>query len=338
MYYTVLPKIAGGKLYSSNAARLAFLLFLILSIPIGAHHQFTEPVLAQGIKLYQAILTYGVALPSFLTAFTVAASLEYAGRKRGSKTWLGWMGKLPYFRSDNFLFSYLICGLILFIPGGLTGIVNASYSLNQVVHNTAWIPGHFHMTVAGPVFLGIIGMTLYLYGKLTGKDVKYKKLATIVPYMWMLGMAFFSHGLMAGGLMGEPRRTNMGLSYTDPSSPLFNPHYALTSSVTLVGGIVMTTAAVFYFISFFGTVFAKSTREGELELPVSEDLHEEKEVKAFMNMKPWVIITIIVIIASYTPAIINTLSTDRAIPVKAQYEPSGGANLLGGPNDTLFQK
>jgi len=39
-YYTILPKVAGGKLYSENAARLAFLLFLILSTPVGVHHQF----------------------------------------------------------------------------------------------------------------------------------------------------------------------------------------------------------------------------------------------------------------------------------------------------------
>jgi heme/copper-type cytochrome/quinol oxidase subunit 1 len=101
------------------------------------------------------MLTFGVALPSFITAFTIAASLEYAGKQRGSKGWFGWMKKLPYLDSNNYLFGYLICGLILFIFGGLTGIVNASYQLNNMVHNTAWLPGHFHMTVAGPVFLGI---------------------------------------------------------------------------------------------------------------------------------------------------------------------------------------
>src|SRR5690606_20887107 len=125
-----------------------FLLFLILSVPVGVHHQFSEPVFTPGTKLFMAILTFGVALPSFMTAFNLAASLEYAGRKRGAKGWLGWMIRLPYFKSQNFLFGYLICGMILFIFGGLSGIVNASYSLNSIVHNTSWIPGHFHMTVA----------------------------------------------------------------------------------------------------------------------------------------------------------------------------------------------
>ena len=38
MFYTILPKVAGGKLFSDLAGRIAFFGFLILSIPIGIHH------------------------------------------------------------------------------------------------------------------------------------------------------------------------------------------------------------------------------------------------------------------------------------------------------------
>ncbi|MDR0792615.1 MAG: cbb3-type cytochrome c oxidase subunit I [Chitinophagaceae bacterium] len=303
MFYTVLPKITNSKLYSSNAARLAFMLFLILSIPIGVHHQFSEPSISPNTKLYQAILTFGVAIPSFMTAFNIAATLEYAGKKRGSKGLFGWMFKLPYFRSDNFLFGYLICGLVLFIFGGLTGIVNASYSLNAVVHNTSWISGHFHMTVAGPVFLGILGMTLFAYAQLSGKEIKFKRFATISPYVWVIGIALFSHGLMAGGLMGEPRRTNLGLTYTNPDSPLFNRYWLTTTTMAMVGGIIMTFSSLLYFISFFGTVLSKRKHASTIDLPVYEDLHEEKKIPLLLNMKPWVIVMVVLIAISYIPAI-----------------------------------
>ncbi|MDE1191662.1 MAG: cbb3-type cytochrome c oxidase subunit I [Arachidicoccus sp.] len=318
MYYTILPKVAGSKLFSSNAGRLSFLLFLILSVPVGVHHQFSEPVFTPGTKFFMAILTYGVAVPSFMTAFNIAATLEYAGRKQGSKGWLGWMLHLPYLKSKNFLFGYLICGLILFIFGGLSGIVNASYSLNAVIHNTAWVPGHFHMTVAGPVFLSIIGMSIYLYAKLSGKDIKYKYFATVVPYIWMIGLVFFSHGMMAGGLMGEPRRTNLGMSYTNPESPLFNNHWVPTTTSTLIGGIIMTTAALLYFISFFATVFSKPVREQVLELPVSEDLHHEKPLPILMNMKPWLVVMFILILFAYIPALREVFKYSSS--VKAKYD------------------
>ena len=42
-WYGMLPKQAGGKLFSDSLARLAFWLFLIVSVPVGLHHQFVDP-------------------------------------------------------------------------------------------------------------------------------------------------------------------------------------------------------------------------------------------------------------------------------------------------------
>ncbi len=306
MFYTMLPKIAGGKLYSDNAGRLALFLFLILSIPVGVHHQFSEPVFDRSVKLFQSILTFGVVVPSFITAFTIGASLEHAGRKRGAKGLFGWMKKLPYWDKNNFLFAYLICGLILFIFGGATGIVNASYSLNSIVHNTDWMPGHFHMTVAGPVFLAILGMSIYLLSKLTGKEIRYKNLVTIVPYLWLIGVLIFSTGLMWGGLLGEPRRTNLGMTYTNPENPLFHSEWVPTTMLALVGGIIMTVGAVLYFWAFFATAFGKKSFEPHLDFPTAEVLHEEKEISILNNFKPWLVLMFIVILLAYVPALMDT--------------------------------
>lgn len=305
MFYTILPKVAGGKLYSDLAGRIALFLFLIFSIPVGVHHQYSDPTIAQGVKFFHGMLTYGVAIPSFITAFTLAASLEYAGRKNGAKGWFGWMKKLPYFDEKRYLFGYFICGLILFVFGGLTGIVNASYSLNTVVHNTAWLPGHFHMTVAGPVFLGIVGMSLYLYSTMSGKKVYMRSVATIVPYLWMIGMLVFSFGMSWGGLRGEPRRTNLGISYLNPDSELFRSDWVPTTLLALLGGIVMFIAAMLFVIVFFGTVFGKKTEEGRLEIPVSEAYHDEPRVALFDKFKPWIIAMAVIILLAYVPALWN---------------------------------
>ncbi len=321
-FYTILPRIAGGKLYSENAGRLAFLLFLILSIPVGVHHQFGEPSLSQGIKLFQSFLTFGVAIPSFITAFTIAASLEYAARQRGGRGLLGWMEKLPWFESKNYLFPYFINGLILFIFGGLTGMVNASYNLNNVVHNTSWIPGHFHMTVAGPVFLTILGMSLHIFSSVSGKPVRHKRLATIVPYLWTAGILVFSTGLMLGGLRGEPRRTNMGMSYLNPESPLYRPDWIPSTELAVIGGITMTLAALVYFWVFFRTLFRRRTEEGRIEVPESEPLHQEAATPVFFNLRPWVLIMFIIIAVAYIPAIENALRfTDEGAPAYTPENP-----------------
>jgi cytochrome c oxidase subunit I len=307
MFYVMLPKLAGGKLYSENAGRLAFFLFLILSIPVGVHHQFSEPAFSPSTKLFQGILTFFVVIPSFITAFTIAASLEYGAWKRGARGLFQWMGKLPYFQKDSAMFGYLICGLILFIFGGLTGIINASYALNASIHNTSWMPGHFHMTVAGPVFLAIIGMSLHIISTITGKKIKSANLYTMTPYVWSIGILIFSFGLMWGGLRGEPRRTNMGLTYLNPESNLFKPEWIPTTELALIGGVIMTVAFVIYSISLFRTLASKPAYEAKLDFPVSEPLHEEAPVAILQRFRPWVITMFIVIFLAYVPALLDAL-------------------------------
>lgn len=319
MFYVMLPKLAGGKLYSDNAGRLVFFLFLVLSIPVGVHHQFGEPSLTRSTKFLQSILTFGVAVPSFITAFTVAASLEYAHWRKGGRGIFGWLFTLPYFDRNRYLFAYLICGLILFIFGGLTGIVNASYSLNTIVHNTSWLPGHFHMTVAGPVFLAILGMSLYLIEKLSGKELRFKNFTVVVPHLWMIGVFVFSTGLMWGGLLGEPRRTNMGISYLDPENPLFQPQWVTTSALAVFGGVIMFVAICFYFLIILGTLFAPKTKEATLEFPDSEIVHQERRIPFLDNFTPWLIIMIIVILLAYIPAFMDVF--DLTGPGAPPYSP-----------------
>lgn len=315
-FYTILPKVAGGKLYSGNAARLAFLLFLILSTPVGVHHQFSESVMTQNTKMWVTILTFAVSIPSFMTAFTVGASLELAGKKRGAKGLLGWMTKLPWFNANKYLFGYFICGLLLFIFGGLSGIVNASYSLNQMVHNTGWVPGHFHMTVAGPTLLVILGMSIYMYTKVAGKSLKLRTIVTIVPYIWMVGTALLSHGLMAGGLMGEPRRTNLGMTYTNPNHELFHQFWVPSTTTTMIGGIIMGVAALLYFTAFFTTIFSKQKYQPVVVLPEAEELHEEKYIPILHNLKPWIIVSVILILMTYGPSLKNIYKYSQSVEHK----------------------
>ena len=194
MYYTMLPKLAGGKLFSDFAGRITFLWLLLFSAPVGIHHQFTEPGISSTWKFVHAFFTMLVAVPSFATAFTMAASMEHGARAHGGRGWLGWWKKLPYLDQDRWLFAYFFCGLFIFIFGGVTGIINASYNLNNVVHNTSWMPAHFHQTVAGPVFLSFIGMSLFLVAKLTGHEIKFPGLNVWMPYIWTLGIMIFSTG------------------------------------------------------------------------------------------------------------------------------------------------
>ncbi len=327
MYYVMLPKLAGGKLFSDFAGRLAFLGFCVLSSPIGMHHQYADAGIASTWKALHAVLTSLVAVPSLMTAFSVAASLEHGARSRGGRGLFGWWAKLPYFDQERWLFSYLFCGLVIFIFGGLTGLVNASYSMNAVIHNTAWLPAHFHLTVGGPVFLGILGMSLFLITGLTGKKLATPRLALAVPYLWTFGSMVFSSGLFMGGILGEPRRTNLGMTYLNPSSPMYRPDWVTSTHIGVVGGMIMGLAVVVFFIALFKSLAAKGSEEriAQFELPASEPYHDE-DVSAVKNFKPWLVAAVIAVVVAYTPPITQILKGNyKAAP---GYDPASPMEVV----------
>jgi cytochrome c oxidase subunit I len=326
MFYVMLPAIAGGKLYSDAAGRLAFMLFIVLSAPVGIHHQFADPGIDSGYKWFHGGLTFLVALPSFMTAFTVAASLEYAARARGGTGLFGWWRVLPYFDPERYLFAYFFTGLVLFFFGGITGIINASVSMNNVVHNTSWIPAHFHTTIGGPVFLSFLGMTLFLVAQLTGKAVRLPRLNLLVPYLWTSGLFIFSFGLSVAGVLGEPRRTNLGLTYSNPDSPLFQPAWAPWSKLGALGGTLMALAMLCFFIVFFATLFGRKVRAPALELPEAEAYHDEA-LAMVRNFTPWVVAAIVLLVVAYAPPLYEIIAgPTQAVP---GYDP--GSPRVAGP-------
>jgi cytochrome c oxidase subunit 1 len=188
------------------------------------------------------------------------------------------------------------------------------------------------MTVAGPVFLAIIGMSTYLYSKLSGKPIFWPKVNVIIPYLWVIGILIFSTGLSWGGLIGEPRRTNLGTTYLNPKHPLYTPEWVPTTMLALAGGIIMTVAALLFFVVFFGTLFSKPREEAVLELPVSQPLHDEKRVPLFDKFKPWLVTMVVLIVIAYTPALIDSVKNpgpgaprftpDNPVPAESNKTPS----------------
>ena len=327
MYYTMLPKLVGGELYSDVAGRFVFLAFCVLSAPLGFHHQFADPGISAQWKAVHTVLTSFVAIPSVMTAFTVAASLELGARRRGGKGLFAWWLKLPFWDAKAWLFPYLFCGLLIFIFGGATGVVNASFNLNNVVHNTSWVPAHFHLTVGGPVFLAVIGMSLYLIAMVLGRPVTALRSTMAVPYLWLAGLMMMSGGQFIGGLRGEPRRTNLGLTYLNPNSELFKPQWVESNMVSVIGGCLLVLAALLYFYSVLTVLLEKSQEEATIELPIASAYHNE-EAGFVRNFTPWVVAAVVAVVCAYAVPIYDIVTNNPATPA-APFDPASPVQLGG---------
>ena len=238
-WYTLMPTLAGGKLFSDSLTRVVFVQFILFSTPVGLHHQFTDPGIASGWKLVHTFTTYAIMFPSLITAFSVIAAMEYAGRTRGGAGLFGWIRTLPW--RDPF-FASIALSMITFALGGFGGAINAAYAMNAMVHNTAWIQGHFHLTVGTAVALTFMGFSYWMLPRMTGRAIAWPRVALLQPYLWFIGMQFFSIPNHIAGLMGMPRRVYTGEFQGMAAAQAWAPLTALSA----IGGVVLFVSAMCY--------------------------------------------------------------------------------------------
>ncbi len=301
-WYAMLPKQAGGKLFSDSLARFSFWLFLVLSVPLGFHHQYVDPGVPPAWKFIHAVLTYSVFVPSMLTAFTVIASLEYAGRQRGGKGLFGWILALPW--KDPSVAAQLLAG-ILFLFGGIGGITNASYNVNLVIHNTAWVPGHLHLTVGSAVTLTFMGILYWLVPYLTGKKLWQPKAALIQVWLWFVGMAIFSNAMHVVGLLGAPRRTPLGLAPYIPSE--WSGHLLRVG----IGGAILFVSVYLFVVVVAVTALSKKKAEAseQVQVPVAEALRDPQLTPNWLDRwAPWMVGTIVLIVLAYGPQLVDQIA------------------------------
>jgi len=302
-WYAMLPKQVGGKLFSDPLARLAFWLFLALSVPLGFHHQYADPGIAPGWKFLHAVLTYAVFIPSLMTAFNLFASLNVGGKARGGKGFLRWIPKLPW--GDPSVSAQLLSA-ILFLFGGTGGLINASFSVNLIIHNTAWVPGHFHLTVGSAATLTFIGIAYWLLPHLTGRKLFNRKVAVAQTWAWFIGMAIFSRGLHLMGLEGAPRRTMLG------AAPYIPAEWNAPLLFVAIGGLILFVSGVLLLINVVGTVFvAKKLPKAEIpDMPVAEALSGPEAGPAWLSQwKPWLAVTVALILIAYGPVLMEAIRT-----------------------------
>jgi cytochrome c oxidase subunit 1 len=238
--YSIVPKVAGGRLFSDEMARVAFVMILIFGLPIGFHHLYVDPFQAAGWKLLHGFGTFLVAIPTLITGFTVLASLEIAGRLRGGQGLFGWLGKLPW---NEPAVTGVMLALLMLTFGGFGGVVNASYGMNTMVHNTMWVPAHFHMIFAGTTVIMYFVIAYHLWPKLTGKELVSKGLANVQLWLWFIGMVVLSLPWHYVGLLWMPRRTAWM-----PYDPEFVAQWQPWTYIMGFGGIILALSALLFVV------------------------------------------------------------------------------------------
>jgi cytochrome c oxidase subunit 1 len=303
VWYTLLPRAAGGQLFSDPLGRLVFALFILLSTPVGLHHQFMDPGIPSGWKLLHTFNTLWILYPSFVTAFTVIASLELAGRARGGTGLFGWIPHLPW---GDPLVSSVILSMLLFAIGGWGGAINASFGMNAMVHNTSWIPGHFHTTVGSASALTFMGASYWLVPRLLSRRLELAPMAKVQPYIWFGGMLLFSIPTHVTGVMGMPRRV-YDASYGDHPTALA---WKALTDLSAIGGMLLFASSLFFVLVMLFTLFGTKCEPEALNFaePVEPP---GPRAAIFDRLGLWTVAAVILVVIAYGPPIWNHLQMAR---------------------------
>jgi cytochrome c oxidase subunit 1 len=197
VWYAIAAIVFGAKPMSEKVSRFAFLLYIAVLQIASAHHLLVDPGLSSEWKIFNtSYAMYLAVMASMVHGLTVPGSIEQAQRAKGLNSGLfEWLRKAPW---GNPVFSGMFLSLVGFgVLGGITGVVMGAEQINLIVHNTLYVPGHFHGTVVVGTTLAFMALTYWLVPILFRRELILKGLAR------MSGVALF---LMGAGTLGVPRR------------------------------------------------------------------------------------------------------------------------------------
>jgi cytochrome c oxidase subunit 1 len=289
-YYVIVPRAIGGRIFSDTMARIAFVLFLVVSMPIGIHHTFEDPQVGAGFKFVHSFFTALVTLPTLLTVFTICASVEIASRLRGGKGMFGWVRTLPWSNPIMLAatFSFIMLGF-----GGAGGIINMTYQLNASIHNTQWVTGHFHLIFGGAIVIMYFAIAYDLWPHLTGRPLTELRLMRTQLWLWFIGMMVTSFPWHWVGILGMPRR----MAYFDFSNPALQAE-GMWVTISGIGALILVASG----IVFFAVLIRGSTApKREVETyRFAEAVHPPVRVAAALNgYAVWVALMILLTVTNY---------------------------------------
>jgi len=263
IWYMVAAVVFGAKPMSERVSRGAFLLYIFFLQLASAHHLLADPGVSTEWKVVNtSYFMYFAVLASMIHGLTVPGAMEVAQRAKGyNKGLFEWLRKAPW---GNPTFSGVFISIIGFgFLGGISGVMMGTEQLNLLIHNTIYVPGHFHATVVIGTTLSFMALTYFLIPVLFKRETIAPGLAKIQPYLFGFSMYFFCLVMMGAGTLGVSRRhwdmafSGAALAYEWPGAA-----YLMMGLVGIGGIAAITGGALFIYITVGSLLWGKKLDQG----------------------------------------------------------------------------
>jgi cytochrome c oxidase subunit 1 len=176
--YLLAPILANRKLYGEQVVRYVILTDLVVSMGVWSHHLLSDRPQPDWMRLISGqFITWGEFFTMGLSFFAVLMTL-----------WLARPIKL------SMPLKFMLGGMMGFALGGGSGLLQANFAVNLIMHNTQWVPGfHIHEMLLTGLSNVLFAAIYALLPMLTGSALKSEKLGNLHFWLWTIGgvgMAF----------------------------------------------------------------------------------------------------------------------------------------------------
>jgi cytochrome c oxidase subunit I+III len=183
---SIVPVFSRRPIVGYPWVALATMATAFLGFGVWVHHMFATG-LPQVTMVFYAATSMLITIPSGVQVFAWIATV--------------WTGR-PVLRSPML---YVLGFVVVFVVGGVTGVMFAAIPFDQQVTDSYFVVAHFHYVLFGgavfPIFAGIH----YWFPKLTGRLLN-ERLAVIGFWAFFVGFNLTFFPMHISGLLGMPRR------------------------------------------------------------------------------------------------------------------------------------
>ena len=265
IWYAVAAIAFGAKPMSERVSRGAFLLYILFLQLASAHHLLADPGVSTAWKVVNtSYFMYFAVLASMIHGLTIPGAIEVAQRAKGYNNGLfEWLRKAPW---GNPVWSGVFISIIGFgFLGGISGVMMGTEQLNMIIHNTVYVPGHFHATVVVGTTLTFMALTFFLIPVLFKREMINPALAKWQPYLFGFSMYFFCLVMMGAGTLGVSRRHwdmsfgGAGMAYEWPGAA-----YLMMGLVGIAGVAAIAGGAIYIYITVGSLLWGKKLAGGDV--------------------------------------------------------------------------
>ena len=220
-------------LFGYPALVLALIANGFVGFGLWVHHMFATGLPMMGYSFFTAA-SMMIAIPSGVQIFCWIATL--------------WKGKILWRTPLIFVIGFFV----IFVIGGLSGVMLASVPLDTQVHDSYFVIAHFHYVLIGGAVFPLFGGVYYWFPKITGRMLS-EKLGRWHFWLFFIGfnLTFFPMHIL--GLRGMPRRVYTYL----PGSG-----WEGMNEIAGIGAVFMTFGALVWLYNIF-TSYRGGERAGD---------------------------------------------------------------------------